>query len=257
MEHTPVEKHGDFWVKREDKYGSYPAPPLAKLRGARVAIRKLYESGVRDFATFDTRVSKSGQGVAAVLQDFPGTTLECFFPLLKGDVLHVTQKTSAALGAELIAMQGGRSAVLYAKAKERAEAEGRWMLPFGMKFEETVEEVCAEAREHSGTGYRTVVMSTGTTMMLSGVAKAWPEVETIYGVSCGMALARQWQQVERNLGGRPRNVQLVEGGFDYYEECRARMPFPSSVWYDRKAWLWLLRHKEELPRPVLFWNIGA
>jgi threonine dehydratase len=85
-ENTPIEKYvvdgKEIYVKREDLFGTYPAPPLAKLRGARIVLKRLKEKGITKIAVFDTRISKAGQGIAYLCKDM---NLECLagFPKLK------------------------------------------------------------------------------------------------------------------------------------------------------------------------------
>ena len=59
-ENTPIENYNikgrAVYVKRDDLYGRYPAPPLGKLRGLRVLIDKYYKKSIRTIACWDTRV---------------------------------------------------------------------------------------------------------------------------------------------------------------------------------------------------------
>lgn len=53
-EKTPIECYNvegkQIYVKREDLFGTYPAPPLAKLRGARIVLQRLKAEGITKIA---------------------------------------------------------------------------------------------------------------------------------------------------------------------------------------------------------------
>jgi hypothetical protein len=56
----------------------------------------------------------------------------------------------------------------------------------------------------------------------------------------------------------PTNVELIlPPGIDYYSQEKIDTPFPSSIYYDKKAWRWLTENLEKLQDPVIFWNIGV
>src|ERR1700755_1105001 len=88
-EHTPIDcyKVGgkDVHVKRDDLYARPPAPPLAKLRGLRVLLGRLYSEGVRLAGCWDTRVSKLGQGLAACCTEFADMKCVVSYPVKKGE----------------------------------------------------------------------------------------------------------------------------------------------------------------------------
>src|SRR5215213_2872127 len=85
---TPIERYKikgrTIYVKRDDLYGVPPAPPLAKMRGLRILLKRLYDEGVRLVGCWDTRISKLGQGVAACCQEFNGLKSIVSYPTKKG-----------------------------------------------------------------------------------------------------------------------------------------------------------------------------
>jgi hypothetical protein len=49
---------------------------------------------------------------------------------------------------------------------------------------------------------------------------------------------------------------LYDPGWQYTEKATILAPFPCNIFYDCKAWQWLVQNKDKLPKPILFWNIG-
>jgi len=52
-------------------------------------------------------------------------------------------------------------------------------------------------------------------------------------------------------------VQLERGEGDYYTCPDVCVPWPAHPHYEGKVWEWMLQNVDGLPRPILFWNIGA
>ncbi len=86
---TPIEEYKigkkTVYVKRDDLFGEDPAPHLAKLRGITKYVKKAEEKGVKILGDLDTRVSKSGWGLAAACKG-TGITPYVFYPQLKTKV---------------------------------------------------------------------------------------------------------------------------------------------------------------------------
>src|SRR5690349_5315829 len=116
-QHTPIESHfvsGRLVnVKRDDLYGMPPAPPLAKLRGMRIVLRRLYDEGVRLTGCWDTRVSKLGLGLAACSRELPGMKCIVSYPTKKGEREPVAISEARKLGAAVYAMQGNRISICF------------------------------------------------------------------------------------------------------------------------------------------------
>ncbi len=137
---TPIEKYNldgvDIWVKRDDLFGIYPAPPLSKLRGARIVLRRLKEQGIQRIGVFDTRISKAGQGTAYLYKELG---LECWagFPQIIGTDISESHKIARELGARLFPQKAGRTAICYALFKKFVEENNSYMLPLGLVCPET------------------------------------------------------------------------------------------------------------------------
>lgn len=55
----------------------------------------------------------------------------------------------------------------------------------------------------------------------------------------------------------PSNVEIIKSEKGYYEPEEIDCPFPSSIWYDRKAYRWMVENFNNLDGSILFWNIGV
>jgi len=264
---TPIEEYSinghDLFVKRDDLFlaSHQPmVPALAKLRGTRVVLQRMKEEDVKKVAVFDARVSKSGQGVAFLCQEL-GLHCAVGFPKLKAQTeLNESQKKAHEMGAEVWAVQAGRTAPCYAAFKREAQLRGYTVLPLGLTFFETAREV-AKIAEAEAERFETIVVSTGTGTVACGIALGARKAKVI-GVSCGMSVERQKKRVMTICNevrfDNPWNLELVPTDYDYYQALdTSSCPFPTSPFYDMKAYVWLLKNFDTLKQPVLFYNIGV
>ena len=263
-EKTPIEKYAvaghEIYVKRDDLFGTYPAPNLAKLRGARILLANLKEQGIKKVGVYDTTVSKAGQGAAYVCKELG---LECLlgFPLLIGTQPAESKLIAEELGAKLYPLKAGRTAITYYRFKKIVEAQEGYMLPLGLTCPETVEALRCLSATIDGK-FNSIVLVTGTGTIATGLALGTNAA--VYGVSCGMSVIKQRKRINDlayiykldNL--RIDNLQLISPKYGYYDALdTSSCPFPTSPYYDMKAWEWLVENIEWLEEPVLFWNIGV
>jgi hypothetical protein len=275
LEHTPIEEYKvgseTVYVKREDLYGQAPMPPLAKLRGIRIVLDNLYKEGVRTIGVLDTRVSKSGQGVAAVRKyEHPDMRLMLGFPMTKqqytNNDIPLQHSRAYDLGAELYPQQATRQGIMYYRFKRAVEERDGVMLPHGLPFAETARSVAREAStvpEELLQGSLVLIVGTGT--ILAGILiglKVLPK--KIVGISAGKAPLRQFQTINRLMNEimpfqrtDTSKLKLHFPIMPYDVADRFLCPFPSHPNYDRKAWHWMCACIDSLPKPILFWNIGA
>ena len=298
--HTPIENYKildrDIFVKREALcIPSNQAPALAKLRGVYFRLIKLKKEGIKLIGVTDTRISKSGWGVAYLLNEVKGMKLINFFPLLKDQTQsNESQKMVVSLGYDVCGLKAGRTAVVYSNAKKMlAGYINAYMLPLGLVVEESVSAIMEEAMliEDKYLG-GDIVVSVGSGMTILGISLAVSsKVNKIYGISAGMSTDRQMERIKNiseainapelpgisglqikpsasslsylskfrlNVCDLPKNVQLIlPAGVEYYQEENIETPFPCSIYYDKKAWRWMVDNIEILKSPILFWNIGV
>lgn len=261
-ENTPIEEYNidgkNIYVKRDDLFlaSKQPlVPALAKLRGARVVLQRMKSEGIKKIACFDTRISKSGQGIAYLCKELE---LECVvgFPQLKAlKELPEQQKRAKESGALIWGVEPGRTAVCYSAFKREALLRGYTVLPLGITFKETAYEIAKIVEKETGK-FNSIVVSTGTGTIATGIAIGFKYY--VHGVSCGMSIDRQYKRSYNIVGTKLENLILHSTNYDYYDmEYTTDIPFPASPYYDAKAWRWMLENFEELKQPVLFWNIGV
>jgi len=268
---TPVERYevGEklVYVKRDDLCCPFPGPNNAKARGVYGYMKMLANCGIENFGVLDTKISRSGWIVAWVGQKL-GVKVYDFYPVYKDDTgLRFTQKMAKALGAELFGQPGSMQWWRYYQAKAEMTRVGGHMLPDMLKLSTSVEEV-ASVVEKTNKRYLkgTIVISVGSGIMLAGVMKGLKRKDVypdIYGV---LVTRNSKKRVEKNvLRFLPvldnmkvwSCLKLVDPGYEYLEKELCETPFPCDVYYDRKAWKWLVDNLDKLKEPILFWNIGG
>ena len=279
---TPIEPYKingkTIYVKREDLCADYPMPPLSKMRGVFEHLKT--KKGL--LGCIDTRVSKSGQGIAAICKEL-GLFCNYYFPQCKDeDILKEKEhiKIAKELGANIFPMKASRLSIVFSRSKRHVESNGGKMLPVGLPFYETVLETAKIIKE-TDINYLngTIVLATGTGTILSGIVSGLMlkniEPKKIVGISAGMSIKKQKKMVitqtnriinsERNdlmdkLQSREKILRIVElyhSHRSYYEHSPVKMPFPFHNVYEGKALEWLENNIQNLEEPILFWNIGS
>jgi 1-aminocyclopropane-1-carboxylate deaminase/D-cysteine desulfhydrase-like pyridoxal-dependent ACC family enzyme len=261
---TPIEQHRlgrrRVFVKRDDLCSRPPAPPLGKLRGLEPLISRLVALGATTIGCWDTRVSKLGQGLAALARDFDGITSVVCYPQLKNGTIPEPVKQAEQLRAVIVPMRGNHVSICFTQATRIVNQRGGVMIPFGMDCTESVVAIAAEARRVPAAILRngTVVVSCGSGVTLAGLLQGFdPAPRRVVGVSSGRSLARLRQCLHKYLNNVPSNVTLIPASQPYESVPILDCPFPAHPNYDLKAWKYLVDHLESLTPPLLFWNIGA
>lgn len=269
-DNTPIEQYvitgRTINVKREDLATSWPAPSLAKLRGCLKRLEKVKADGYTKIGVLDTRISKSGWGVAYLARELGGLEVHAYFPSIKSDngILHQQQKMSQNLGAILHPMKAPRghryNINYYTEAKKEVDSFGGYMMPMGLTVEESVTAISKEASSvpESFLG-GDLVVCTGSGMTLGGIIKGLaPKLRMIYGISAGMNIKTQAKKCRLAGVDLRANVELImPDGVGYYSQENIDTPFPCSIYYDKKAWRWLTENLDILQDPIIFWNIGV
>lgn len=257
------------YVKREDLSCPFPGPSFSKIRGLKAWI-DAQPPGI-PIGVLDTFHSKGGWGIS-YLCNAAGRQCYDFYPVYKSDNgLRPQQEHARALGAELVPLKAGRSAILYHSAK-KILAERTWnegiMVPNALKVEQSVDETAAEVLDYTPDEYfdGTWVVSISSGTIAAGVLKALAGVNYHTNFIAHMGYSRSHDSATSYimhkagldmLWLRDNNFQLVDEGFDYKDSASASgIPFPCNPYYDAKAWCWLERNIRQLRQPVIFWNIG-
>jgi hypothetical protein len=260
---TPIETYRlngiDVLVKREDECVDDPlAPRLAKLRGIYALLAN--DDG-RRVGVYSTRTSHTGWAVCYVAKML-GKEALWYYPLRHEDAPDIQHQRGQELGARLVPLQAAMTRILYPQAQRWAAAQGFPLLPLDLGRKEVALAHAAIARTLPPVG--SIVVATGSGMIALGLLLGAPETP-IFGVSPGMDPSRQRTRIE-SVGvtscdlleweGAER-LKIAKDPRGYYEPEARRPPFPSSPYYDAKAWFWLEANVVTLPQPVLFYNVGA
>lgn len=273
VENTPVESYmvGDrrVFVKREDKATLSGGPPFSKVRGLLPHMTKLKESGVTTVGYVETSVSMAGWGVAWCGSKL-GMDVVIFDPQYTRNTLPILLRHRVKweeLGARLVPIPAGRAKIAWYSARRDMPSlcEGKsLLLPLGIPFPETVEEVAAEWQRTMHIHKPAVaVVNVGSGTICAGLLRGWaPGHGRIIGVMGRTGnIPLKMASIQCKAGvlvggllGPP--LELVDPGWQYTEESKCDCPFPCHRYYDLKAWQWLVENLGALPSPILFWNIG-
>lgn len=275
---TPVEKYEvdgvPLWVKREDLCCIHPGPSFSKARGVYAHMQSRPESVI---GVLDTFHSKAGWCVSWIGMEL-GKKVVNYWPKYKADDLNpdhpeydkphlrFQQSMAVGLGAELIPLKAGRSAILYHQAKRhlRDNYPDSYLMPNALKLSESVTENAAEAER---TLWQmppggTVVISISSGTVASGVMKGLVN-KGDYAFVLHMGYDRSETAVRNyinEMAGQQLEFELINEHYSYADRApeKPKAPFPCNPYYDAKAYNWLNKPgvMRSLQQPVIFWNIG-
>jgi hypothetical protein len=274
VDETPLETYSlnghDILVKREDLCAPDPGPSFSKLRGVVMHIARRTEPVI---GVLDTYHSKAGWAVAYTCRAL-GKECYDFWPRYTADpenVLRSQQEMARAMGAKLVALKAGRSAILYHTAKaflKEKFGNDAYLMPNALKLPESVTENAAEFERTAPSlpreGTLVISISSGTVAsgVLKGMVGAGLDYDVVLHAGYGRSIEATQVYISQMSGVRWRsNWRIVDEGYNYADAARAGepAPFPANPYYDLKAWRWLAQPGilDTLNSPVIFWNIGA
>ncbi len=167
---------------------------------------------------------------------------KCTVTVPQGERYWLTNK-AVEVGANIIEVPMGYLTNIQAKAKKYCFDNGAHLIPFGGDHPVIIEAMTQTALS-LGVNPKEVwtVMSSG--VLSRGLQAAWPDAK-VYGVRIGHNTTRREQ-------GR---AETFKSDYKFHQECKEpeRPPFPSSLTYDSKAWMFI---KEHASKGSLFWNVG-
>lgn len=286
---TPLQAYPDLglWVKREDLCCP-PGPHFSKTRGVYAHIKNRPEPII---GVLDTHHSQGGWAVAQACK-LLGKHCVLYYPVRKKDAdltgkflaaveLKPQQKAAEDLGAGLIALPAGRSAVLYHAAKKdlaRQTGVGEdYMMPNALKLPEMVSETVAEVRRTFRRAPEVpVIVSASSGTIAAGVLQG---ISMLPRRSIRDMAGRRVPFMIVHMGySRPKDavlkyitkmsgwtgqdlelvVDFVDEGYSYADAARPgdNPPFPSNQYYDLKAFRWWMRVGREKYHSAILWNVG-
>lgn len=265
---TPIEdyvKEYGLWIKREDLSCPLPGPPFSKARGV---FKRVASRPEKIIGALDTVHSKAGWAVARACQVL-GKKCINYYPVRKAEwddndppqhELREPQIRSRRLGAELIALAAGRSAILYHKAKKDCLARGGYMMPNALKLDESVEETANEVPQ---LWYDTVVIPASSGTIAAGVIKGFSDfLEDLPKFVIHLGYSRSEEEVRSYLtkmsGVHGLDLDVIDERYAYKDKAKKGLtpPWPCNEYYDLKAFRWWIENRSKYPGKTLFWNIG-
>jgi hypothetical protein len=272
---TPVEWYPNLGlhVKREDLCCP-GGPNFSKTRGVYAHIKNRPEQFI---GVLDTRHSQGGWAVARACVEFNKQCVE-FYPVLKNGSPSggIVQEQCRALGAQLLPLKAGRSAVLYHQAKSwlrgHSDQPPIYMMPNALKLPEMVSETAAEVGRTDLPDIKTVLISASSGTIAAGVIRGLQEKKWEGTIVVHLGYSRPeeavrvylekmaiptpfWGYVKGYLGSK---IQIVDEGYSYSDPAILGLdpPFPSNEFYDLKAFRWWMKTGRAKYGEALFWNIG-
>lgn len=270
---TPIElynhKLGQYWVKREDLCCKAPLPPFSKVRGVVKHLVNLKKSGIDVVGYTETSISMAGIAVGCIAKQLDMKAV-IFDPQYKETpgLLKKHRKEWKKHKAIIEPIKAGRAKVNYYIGRKilKEKYPDSIMLPLGLPFHDTVLETAKEVQRSEVNKFAAVVVNVGsgtiTAGVLSGFASKGAEVIGVMGRT-GSIIRKRDEIIKKagmfdgGLFGKEIKFRLVDPGWRYTERCTIPVPFPCHPYYDAKAYMWMIQHLYNLPKPVLFWNIGA
>jgi len=277
---TPVEAYkinrSEVFVKREDLACLSPGPPFSKVRGLLPTLIDLKNEGYTTFGYMENSISMATWGVSYFCKQL-GLKCIVFAPQYVGGLQDNQDKMVEKweqFGADVRWMKACRQTIGYYMARKilKAEYQNSYMLPLGLPFDITVNEVAKQVKLLSKELLNgSIIVSVGSGIMTSGICKGVSSeggTAEIFGIlAAPKSEGRMFSKI-RKYSGVPINFRndlfsanvdltLIDTGIGYKEIPDIEAPFPCNDNYDLKAWKWLVDNKEYLAKPILFWNIGA
>lgn len=269
IERTPLVFHKDvgIYVKHEEKCCP-GGPDFSKTRGVYAHLAKRPEKVI---GVLDTSHSQGGWAVAKACSLLKKKCV-LFYPVLKSSApywpgpLGYQQLAARDLGAELRPMMAGRSAILYHRAKRilAEEYSSSYMMPNALKLEETVGETAREfQRTKLPRGIGSIVVSASSGTIAAGVfrgarQRGW-DGEIVVHLGYSRSLGAVYEYLAKMSGVALGNHMIIDEGYAYADEARPGVTpsFPSNIYYDLKAFRWLMKEGILKVKPLtVFWNIG-
>lgn len=296
LNNTPVEQHQlngrTIYVKREDLCSPYPGPSFSKIRGVYAHIKARPESTI---GVLDTYHSKAGWCVAYVCS-LLGKRCVNYWPRYKADLgadlPRAQQREARSLGASMVSLPAGRSAVLYHSARKHLASiyPDSYLMPNALKLPESITENAAEAERTISDLFAgssspvlpesgTLVISISSGTVAAGVLQGflnmyefegfWDKWRVVLHMGYSRSKEATVAYIEKMSNrGMPSpsapgsRLYIVDEGYDYADKVEIDCPFPANPHYDAKAWKWLADPQNTAwagteGDGIVFWNIGA
>ena len=280
IQDTPIESYKlgrqDILVKREDLACLPPGPPFAKVRGLLPVLKKHQEDRIRIFGYMETSVSMAGWGLSYFCQQLNMKAV-IFYPHYKDGISRDNQDFQKEkwlqFGAKVLPLENpNRLMINWYRARKQLHQlyPDAVMLPQGLPFQETIEEVAKQVQKDKETfqSLKSIIICAGSGTMTAGVIQGLSEISAtpkVYGVLVAPKSKTKMEKKILQMAGVQTeglfasniDLEIIDAGYEYTQKEECDCPFPCNLHYDRKAWKWTVDNINEIEQPTLFWNIGA
>jgi hypothetical protein len=214
----------------------------------------------------DTSHSQGGWAVAKACH-LLGKQCVLYFPVRKanpGSQIPHQQQEAGKLGAQLVPLAAGRSAILYHRAGKLLTEQypNSYLMPNALKLPETVQETAEEfLRTPLPKRLKTILVSASSGTIAAGLFLGahklnWKGKIIVHlGYSRPEGALRRYMQ---KMAGVPIDERaiIVDEGYTYSDASDVEAPFPCDRYYDAKALAWWLNGGRREYGKALLWNIG-
>jgi 1-aminocyclopropane-1-carboxylate deaminase/D-cysteine desulfhydrase-like pyridoxal-dependent ACC family enzyme len=222
---TPIERHGEYWVKRDDLF------EIAGIRGGKARSCWNLAQGATGLTTAGSRSSPQVNIVAHVAAEL-GIDCRCHVP---SGQLSPELEAAKDIGAEIVQHIPGHNNVIIARAREDAAARNWVEIPFGMECEEAVYQTSAQVSDLPD-GINRIVVPVGSGMSLAGVLHGLREANLtipVLGVRVGADPMKRLNKYAPSEWAS--SCELVKSGVDYHEEVYTDFPIKLDPIYEGKC----------------------
>ena len=225
---TPIERKGDIWIKRDDKF------VIAGVPGGKVRTCWHLAQGAKGLVTAGSRSSPQVNIVAHIAHKLG---IPCRVHTPQGELSPEVQ-AAKNIGAEVIQHRAGYNSVIIARAREDALKQGWTEIPFGMNCWEAITQTRSQVKNIPEKVKR-IVIPVGSGMSLSGLLHGLldtglniPVLGVIVGADPEDRLNMYAPIEDDFISGKPNlrdkswteMVTLVRSPLDYHT------PFKDNVW---------------------------
>ncbi len=247
---TPIEQHGDVWLKRDDLF------TVAGACGGKTRACWVLAQGATGLVTGNARKSPQQQIVARISKKLG---IPCCIHTASGD--HTLEMDDAVgFGAEIIQHRMGFSSVLACRAREDAAKRGWVCIPFGMESSRAVACTAGQVKDIP-KGVARIVVVVGSGISVSGIMHGLRRMGRkipILGVRVGGGVSGK--AVERRLirfapGDWSLRLTIVQAAEDYQDAVEASIcGVHLDSHYEAKAarfvepgdLFWIIGHRPEV-----------
>lgn len=164
---TPIERVGNLWLKREDKF-EFAGCNGSKVRGALYIIENAMKMGYKDFVSVGSRFSPQCEIISNICE-FLNLKCYLFMPNAFKDtsvITNIKKNKNTTLIRDL--KQGAFTNVLISRAEAYAKEHNYYFIKFGMDMPETIE-ILQEQVQNIPKNIKRIVIPVGSGINMSSI----------------------------------------------------------------------------------------